>query len=111
MEELREGFQDRLFFYINLQTKQVRVIPDKEMEMFMIVTSAPNETIIPLDIQDQEFLQGQIVRVLDGPFKGAEGVIKRIKGDRRLLIQITGVGVIATSFIPPQYLEKVDEKE
>ncbi len=79
------------------------------MEMFMIVTSASNETIIPLDIQDQKFLQGQIVRVLEDPFKGAEGVIKRIKGDRRLLIQVTGVGVIATSFITPQYLEKVEE--
>lgn len=109
MLEFLIDMQGLLSFYRNLQTHQIRIVPDKEMEMFMIVTSAKDEPVFALDIQDPEFFQGQLVRVIDGPFKGAEGIIKRIKGDRRLLVQVTGVGVIATSFIPPQYLEKVEK--
>lgn len=108
MEALYGDTMGKLVFYRNLETRQIRVIPDKEMETFIIVTSAPDEAVIPIDIKDPSFFQGQKVRVLAGPFKGAEGVIKRIKGDRRLLVQVTGVGAIATSYIPPQLLEAVE---
>jgi hypothetical protein len=47
--------------------------------------------------------------VLEGPLKGAEGYIKRIRKDRRLLVAIEGFIAVATSFIPFQYLEKVPE--
>jgi len=48
------------------------------------------------------------VRVIDGEFKGAEGYIKRIKGNRRLVVAIEGVVAVATAYIPSCYLEKVD---
>lgn len=111
MEEFFWEMHGILIFYRNLQTHQVRIIPDREMQMFILATSVPGEKVIPLSIQDPEFFQGQIVRVLEGPFKGTEGVIKRIKGDRRLLIQVTGVGAVATSFIPQRFLEAVDTNE
>ena len=43
----------------------------------------------------------------EGPLKGAEGYIKRIRRDRRLLVAIEGFVAVATSFIPPELLEKV----
>ena len=49
------------------------------------------------------------MRVLEGPLKGAEGYIKRIRKDRRLLVAIEGFIAVATTFIPPQFLEKVPD--
>ena len=42
-----------------------------------------------------------------GPFQGAEGYVVRIKKDRRLVVTISGVAAIATSFIPMELLEKI----
>jgi transcription antitermination factor NusG len=49
--------------------------------------------------------------VTDGPFKGAEGHIKRIKRDRRLIVSIDGVVAVATTYIHPKFLKKVDMPE
>ena len=51
------------------------------------------------------FKDGETVKVTDGPFKGAEGHIVRIKKDRRLVVTIRGVAAVATTFIHPQFLE------
>jgi transcription antitermination factor NusG len=49
------------------------------------------------------------VRVTEGPLKGAEGYIRRIRKDRRLLVSIEGVVAVATSYIPMSQLMKVEE--
>ena len=51
------------------------------------------------------FRQGARVRVTAGTLKGAEGYIKRIKRDRRLLVAIEGFVAVATSYLPPEMLE------
>jgi len=48
------------------------------------------------------------VRVTDGIYKGAEGIVKRIKRDRKLLVAVEGVAVVAISNIPMACLEKID---
>ena len=50
------------------------------------------------------------MRVIDGIYKGAEGVVKRIRKDRKLLIAVTGVAVVAVSHIPQSYLEKIEKE-
>jgi ribosomal protein L24 len=47
--------------------------------------------------------------VIDGPLKGAEGYIKRIKKDRRLLVCVEGVIAVATSYLPERMVEKITE--
>ena len=49
------------------------------------------------------------MRVVEGPLKGAEGYIKRIQKNRRLLVAIEGIVAVATSYIPPQFMETVKE--
>ena len=49
--------------------------------------------------------------VTGGPFKGAEGHIKRIKRDRRLIVTIKGVVAVATAYIHPSLLRKVSGTE
>ena len=48
-----------------------------------------------------------MVRVTEGPFRGAEGYVKRIRRDRRLLVSIEGIVAVATAFIEPQFLEEI----
>ena len=76
--------------------------------MFILVTSV-TDNLLRLDNPTPEFLQGDRVRVTGGLFQGAEGVIKRIKGDRRLVVSIDGVTAVATSYIRPEYLEVVEK--
>ena len=111
IETLTERCPGALFFYRNPQRTEPQAIDEKQMRNFMLVTSAPEEYLIRLDDVSREFLQGQRVRVTGGVFKGAEGVIKRIKGDRRLVISITGIACVATAFIHPSLLEPVPESD
>ena len=92
--------------YVFVHTDLV-VVPDKELEIFRIVTSAGSTGLQFLGEDPSVYQQGDKVRVTDGPFRGAEGYIKRIKKDRRLVVTISGVAAIATSFIPPELLEKI----
>lgn len=97
----------RFFVYWDKEKHLPVVVPDKELEIFRIVTSAGSTGLRFLGEDPSVYQQGDKVRVTDGPFRGAEGYIKRIKKDRRLVVTISGVAAIATSFIPPELLEKI----
>lgn len=84
-------------------------IPDKEMSIFMMVASSGAEGLeFFADDEMTRYRQGARVRVLEGPLQGAEGYIKRIRKDRRLLVAVDGFIAVATSYIPPQFLEVVE---
>ena len=96
------------FIYKNADREGYSVIPDIQMESFRLAISAWNNG---WEIVDANLAldPGDKVRVIDGPMKGAEGYIKRIGKDKRLLVCIEGVIAVATSYIPRQFLEKVAE--
>lgn len=83
-------------------------IPDSEMEVFMLVTSAADRGLEPIDITGANCRCGDRVRVTGGIFAGAEGFVRRIGRDKRLVVSIEGVVAVATSYIPARYLEKID---
>ena len=95
--------------YRDADMEKPQAIPNSEMENFRMVLNIKNMEFIPLQIVDKHFLAGQKVRVLDGPLNGAIGVIKRIKGDRRLVVSVSGITAVATCFIRPELLENVEE--
>ena len=80
LKEIEDCVKEKGFVYKTADRKAEAVIPDKQMAMFQLVCSS-----------------------------GAEGYIKRIRKDRRLLVAIEGFIAVATSFIPPQFLEKVSD--
>jgi transcription antitermination factor NusG len=96
-----------MYVYSDPLTHIPVVVPDKEMEVFRIVTSAMQSGLTVLENDPATYQTGDKVRVTDGPFKGAEGYIKRIKKDRKLVVTISGVVAIATTYIPPELLEKI----
>ena len=90
----------------NLTKRPIR-IPDKEMGIFMLVSSSGEQGLEYFSDDSLRFQKGEHVRVIDGRFKGAEGYICRIKGNHRLIVAIQGVCAIATSYIPQCFLQKI----
>ena len=89
-------------------TKLASPIDEEEMRLFRLVTSVEDERLQYLDVDSVNYKEGQRVRVLDGPYKGCVGYIKRIKGNRRLLVAVEGLALVATSYIPSVFLEKIN---
>lgn len=109
-DPLGEGF-NKGFIYKRTDWKEYAVIPQKQMDIFRLVTSSGVDGLdFYADDEITRYKQGDKVRVKDGPLKGAEGYIKRIKKDRRLLVCIEGIIAVATSYIPPEQLEIVKEE-
>ena len=110
LKEIETCIKDKGFIYKTADRETFAVIPDKQMAMFQLVCSSGAEGLDFFADDDlTRYKAGDKVRVLEGPLKGAEGYIKRIRKDRRLLVSIEGFIAVATSFIPPQFLEKVPD--
>lgn len=106
-----QDFFSRLWIYRDPLTRKPSPIPNHEMELFMFVCSAGKQGLTYLGDDKPEYHRGDRVRVTDGPFKGAEGHIVRIKKDRRLVVSIRGVAALATTYIHPQFLEPISVPE
>ena len=112
IKKLRYEIGERGFVYLKADGKAPAVIPDREMDAFRLVADTFREGILVFeDDAITRYREGGRVRVKEGPFKGAEGYIKRIRKDRRLVVAIEGVIAIATAYIPPELLEPVPEPE
>lgn len=110
--EFQRKHYNEFMIYTDVKKGKPAAIRDKEMDMFIMVTSAHNnESKQDIEILEPkpQYAQGDWVRVTDGVYKGATGIVKRIKKDRKLLVAITGVTVVAISHIPMCYLEKLDQ--
>lgn len=98
------------FVYKRVDRKPA-IIPDKEMEMFRMVVSKGADGLLFFSDDDiTRYRSGARVRVKEGPLAGAEGYIKRIRKDRKLLVAIEGFVAVAVSYIPPQFLEVIEKQ-
>ena len=111
--ELQEKYRNgkgRGFVYKTADRQDYAVIPDRQMAAFRLVTESGVSGLSFFSGDEiTRYRQGDKVRVTEGPLKGAEGYIRRIRKDRRLLVSIDGVVAVATSYIPMSQLEKVEE--
>ena len=84
--------------------KEIMTVPDREMENFLRVASVQDESVIFLDYKDFIGKEGHRVRINEGTFAGVEGVIKRIKKNKHVVVQIEGIAAVAVAFVPSSYL-------
>lgn len=100
-----------IFVYCSRPDNKPQPIDDAQMEQFMFVTTPlGNVKITYLPDGDVQYKKGDPVRVVAGLYKGTTGVVRRIKKDRKLLVAIEGLAVVAISNIPLEYLQKIDSK-
>ena len=105
MCDLGEGCPAR--FIWDKSTRNPIVVPDKAMEDFMVISRTMSDEVLYLKEVSAKLREGQKVRITDGPFKGVEGIVVRIKKSRRVMVELPGMFAITTNYIPLQELELV----
>ena len=91
-------------YLLNLETRQLLVVPDKQMQDFMFLLDFSEDAV---QVINENLRQGDRVRVIKGDFAGIEGELIRIKGHKRVVIRLEGAFSLATTYIPGAYLEKI----
>ena len=112
---LQQKLTDRVLLYTRLVNWQKLpiAIPEREMKIFMLVTSSGEKGLDYFGDVPMEYSTGERVLVTDGPFsiRNADiiraGFCHRIKGNRRLIVAIQGVCAVATAYIPQCFLRKI----
>lgn len=92
-------------------TKGPTIVPDKQMQNFMRISKMNNPECVYLSNEDIKLKRGTRVRVLSGIFKGIEGTFMRIKRDRKIVVNIPGLMAIATTYIPLNEVEVLENEE
>ena len=87
--------------------QEIMRVPDRQMENFIRVASAGTDKVRFLTYDKFLDQPGQRVRVTDGYFAGVEGVIKRIKNNKHVVVQIDGVAAVAIAYVPRQSLQVI----
>lgn len=100
-----------LRFYYNVfhdGSKEPLIVPMGQMTSLMRIceAEADDKHLEPFVVD--KFKRGQLVRVIDGPFAGVEGIVHRYKGQQRIGIVIEGLLTITTAYISNEKLELVE---
>ena len=77
-------------------------VPERQMESFIKVASQTEESLTYFQPEEIEIKAGTRIRVIGGPFDGAEGFFVKIQGkrNRRLVVKLDGVMAISAEVTP-----------
>ena len=98
-------------YIMSRETRKPIIVPTQEMENFIKVAGTYDEKLIYINPDPGDFTKGERVRIIGGPFAGAEGIFVRLKGDRRVLINILGLVAVATTYVHPSMIEKITDSD
>ena len=83
-------------------------VPDEEMNRFILATCNMNPHLLFVQPSQCHFKGGESVQVIEGPFAGVEGRVARVAGQQRVVISLSGIGLISTAYIPTAFLRRID---
>ena len=85
------------------------IVGYNEMMNFINITSADNDHIKVITPEQCHYKSGDVVRIIDGDFKGVTGRVARVSGQQRVVVELEGLCLIATAYIPSGFLVKKEE--
>ncbi len=109
MKEYKMSTELPIRYIMDRETRKPVIVPTAEMENFIKVAGTYEEKLIYLTPNPGDFATGERVRIIGGMFAGAEGIFVRIKGDRRVVVNIEGLVAVATTFVHPSMIEKITD--
>ena len=84
---------------------EIMTVSDSAMNNFMKVAKVPDDKVFYLDPGDYVNNHiGKRVTIVSGPFVGVKGIIKRIKRNKHVVVQLDGIIAAAIDFVPNDYL-------
>lgn len=89
-------------------TKEPLIVPEKQMKSLMIICGTDSDNVIFQAEEVDKFKEGQRVVVMEGDFKGVEGIVARYHGQQRVGVVIKGLLTATTAYIPSAFLKKHD---
>lgn len=87
----------------------ILTVPETQMRNFMRVASVQDDSVIFLDNSDYLSKVGRRVLITEGYFAGVEGVIKRIKKNKHVVVQLEGLAAVAVTYVPASCLRTLDD--
>lgn len=90
-------------------TKVPLIVPDREMDSLKIICESEADDILMIPEEVTKFKTGQLVRVIEGKFKGVIGRVARYQGQQRVAVTIEDSLTIATAYLPSAFLQYIEE--
>ena len=87
--------------------REILFVPDSQMDNFMKVASVEDSSVMFLENSDYLDYIGKEVEITAGQFKGVRGIIKRIKKNKHVVVQIAGIAAVAITYVPACLLREV----
>ena len=81
------------------------IVPDYQMDSLKIICAADADNTIVSLVEVPKFEKGQLVRVIDGAFKGVIGRVARWQGQQRVGVVVDDLVTVVTAYIPSAFLE------
>jgi hypothetical protein len=104
--KLKLSISDDLYYrYRDCGEKRRITIAEDKMRNFIIVAKNIEKQVIYLSNDEIDLKKGVKVKITGGTFAGAEGILMRIKGDKRLVVCIPNFFAVATTYIPSQFIQ------
>ena len=82
------------------------IVPNYQMESLKIICAANTDNIIVSLEKVQKFEKGQLVKIVDGAFKGVVGKVARWQGQQRVGVVVDDLVTVVTAYVPSAFLEK-----
>ena len=80
----------------------------EEMNRFIHATCNMNKHLLFVQPSQCHYKGGEQVRIIDGEFAGVEGRVARVAGQQRVVLSLSGIGLISTAYIPTAFLRRID---
>lgn len=83
------------------------IVPDSQMTSLKIICEAEAENTIVSLVEIPKFEKGQMVRVVDGAFKGVVGRVARWHGQQRVAVVVDELVTAVTAYVPSAFLDEI----
>ena len=87
--------------------KRPLIVPNYQMESLKIICAANTDNTIVSIEKVQKFEKGQLVKIVDGAFKGVVGKVARWQGQQRVGVVVDDLVTVVTAYVPSAFLEKI----
>lgn len=83
------------------------IVPDDQLDSLRIICSADSDNTIVSSVEVPKFEKGQLVKVIDGTFKGVIGRVARWQGQQRVAVVVDDLVTVITAYVPSAFLMKL----
>ena len=90
----------------NTIKKTPLIVPDNQMDSLKIICAADADNTFVSLVKVPKFEKGQLVKVIDGAFKGVTGRVARWQGQQRVAVIVDDLVTVCTAYVPSAFLEK-----